>query len=55
MQKKKKKMKRVGGRNTKIKIYSQNIGMGFGREKCTMLIMKSGKRQITEGIELPYQ
>ena len=29
--------------------------MEFGREKCTMLIMKSGERQITEGIELPNQ
>ena len=26
--------------------------MEFGKEKCTMLVMKSGKRQITEGVEL---
>ena len=32
-----------------------DIGMEFGREKCTILIMKSGKRQIMEGIELPNQ
>ena len=29
--------------------------MEFGIEKCAMLIMKSGKRQITEGTELPNQ
>ena len=26
-----------------IRIYSQRIGMEFGIEKCTMLIMRSGK------------
>ena len=34
---------------------SQDIGMKFGKEKCDMLIITSGKRQITEGIELPNQ
>ena len=29
--------------------------MEFGIEKCTMLITKSGKREITEGIELSTQ
>ena len=29
--------------------------MEIDREKCAMLKMKSGKRQITEGIELPNQ
>ena len=29
--------------------------MDFGIEKCDMLIMTCGKRQITEGIELPNQ
>ena len=29
--------------------------MKFGIEKCALLIMKSGKRHITEGIELPNQ
>ena len=28
--------------------------MEFSTHKCAML-MKSGKRQITEGVELPYQ
>ena len=36
-------------------IYSEDIGMEFGIEKCAMLIMKSGKRQMTEGLELPNQ
>ena len=29
--------------------------MEFGTEKCTMQIVKSGKREITEGIELSNQ
>ena len=27
--------------------------MEFGIEKCAMLVMKSGKRHLTDGIELP--
>ena len=34
-------------------IYSQDIGMEFGIEKCAMLVMKSGKRHMTDGMELP--
>ena len=37
------------------RIYSQDIGMEFGIEKCSILIIKSTKRQTTEGIELPNQ
>ena len=33
-----------------VRIYSQDIGMEFGIEKCAMLIMKSGKGYMTEGI-----
>ena len=29
--------------------------MEFGIEKCAMLVMKSGKRHMTEGMELPNQ
>ena len=29
--------------------------MEFGREKCAMLVIKSGKRHITEGAKLPNQ
>ena len=36
-----------------VRIYSQDIGMKFGIEKCAILKMKSGKWQTTEGIELP--
>ena len=38
-----------------IRIYSQDIGMEFGIEKCVLLVMKSGKRHLTDGIELPKQ
>ena len=38
-----------------IQIYSQDIGLKFGIEICTILVMKSGKQYITEGIELPNQ
>ena len=38
-----------------VKIYSHDTGMEFDIEKCTMLVMKSGKRHMTDGIELPNQ
>ena len=38
-----------------MRIYSQDMGMEFGIEKCTLLIMKSRKRHMTKGIELPNQ
>ena len=34
-----------------IRICSQDIGIEFNIEKCAGLIMRSGKGQITEGIE----
>ena len=36
-----------------IRIYSLDIGMEFGIEKCTMLVMKSGKQHMTDRMELP--
>ena len=36
-----------------VRIYSRDIGMKFGIEKWAMLVMKSGKRQLTDGMELP--
>ena len=30
-----------------VRIYSQDIGIEFGREKCAMLVVKSAKR-LTE-------
>ena len=38
-----------------VRIYSRNIGVEFGIEKCAMLVMKSGKRHLTDGIELPNE
>ena len=38
-----------------VRIYDQDIEMEYGIEKCAMLIMKSGKWQLTEGIELSNQ
>ena len=38
-----------------VRIYSRDIGMEFGREKCAMLLMKSGKRHLTDGMERPNQ
>ena len=34
---------------------SQDIGMEFSIEKCAMLVMKSGKRNMMEGMELANQ
>ena len=38
-----------------VRIYSQDIGMRFGIEKCAKLVMKSGKKHLTDGMELPNQ
>ena len=38
-----------------VRIYSQDIGMEFGIEKCAMLVMKSGKQHLTDEMELPNQ
>ena len=36
-----------------VRIYSQDIGMEFGIEKCAMLVMKRGERHMTDRMELP--
>ena len=36
-----------------VRIYSEDIGMEFSIEKCVMLIMKNGKRYMTDRMELP--
>ena len=36
-------------------IYRQDIGIEFGIKKCDMVIMKSGKRLMIDGLELPNQ
>ena len=33
-----------------VRIYSREIGMKFGIEKCAMLVMKSCKRHQIDGI-----
>ena len=38
-----------------VRIHSQDIGMEFGIEKCAILLMKSCKRHMTEGVKLPNQ
>ena len=38
-----------------VRIYSQDIGMEFDMEKCTMLIMKCGKRYMRVGMEITNQ
>ena len=38
-----------------VRIYSPEIGREFGKEKCAMLLKKSDKRHMTEGVELPNQ
>ena len=39
----------------KIRVYSQDIKMEFGIEKWAMLVMKSEKWHVSEGIDLPNQ
>ena len=36
-----------------VRIYSQDVGMEVGIEKCAMPVMKSGKRHMIDGMELP--
>ena len=38
-----------------VRIYSQDIGMEFGIEKCAILEIKSGIRHMIDGMELPNQ
>ena len=45
--------KKPGNSYTLYKNRHIDIGMEFGIEKCTNLIMKSGEKEITEVIELP--
>ena len=38
-----------------VRIYSKDIKVEFGIEKCTMLVFKGCNRHITERVELPNQ
>ena len=36
-----------------FRIYSPDIGMEFGIGKCAILVMKRGRRHMTDGMEIP--
>ena len=36
-----------------VRVFSEDIGMEFGREKCAKLVMEKGKMVKLVGIELP--
>ena len=36
-----------------VRVFSKNIGMDFGIEKRSMLVMKRGKKTKSDGIMLP--
>ena len=36
-----------------VRVFSEDIGMEFGIEKCSMLVMKKGKIVKSVGIEFP--
>ena len=36
-----------------VRVFSEDIGMEFGTEKCAMLVMEKGKFVKSVGIELP--
>ena len=38
-----------------VRIYNQDVGMEFGVEKCAMLVMKCGKRRLTDAMKLRHQ
>ena len=38
-----------------VRIYNQGIGIEFGIERCAMLIIRRGKRDMTARIEPPDQ
>ena len=38
-----------------VRIYSHDIGIEFGIEKYAQLVIKSGKRYLRDGMELPNQ
>ena len=50
-----KKEKEMEAQIQAVRIYGGDIGMESDNEKYAMLIMRSGKRQMTEGIELPNE
>ena len=49
------KKKKRKEKNLEVRIYRQDIRMEFGIEKYALLILKSGKRRLTDGMELASQ
>ena len=45
--------KRLGSLGQTVCVFSEDIGMEFGIEKCAMLVMEKGKIVKSVGIELP--
>ena len=37
-----------------VRIFSSDIGMEFGVDKCAVLILKRGKKTLSDGIDLPH-
>ena len=46
-------MKLFAKNEKELETSEQYTGMEFGTEKCTILIMRSRKRHLAEGIALP--
>ena len=38
-----------------VRVFSEDIGMEFGMERCAMLVMEKGKIVKSVGIELPVR
>ena len=45
--------KRLDSLGQTVRVFSEDIGMEFGVEKCSMLVMEKGKIVKSVGIELP--
>ena len=50
-----KKVKELDSLVQTVRVYSEDIGMKFGIQKCAMAEMKREKMVRSEGIELPYE
>ena len=50
-----KKRKRIGNPNTNCENIQSRYRNGIWHRKCAMLVMKCGKRRMTDGVELPTQ
>ena len=48
-----KNVKEINSLVQSVRVFSSDIGMNFGIEKCAVMIMKRGKLIRSEGIKLP--